>query len=121
MQKLPFQKLEIWRKSMALAKMVFELTELFPKSELYGLVSQLRRAACSVPSNIAEGSQRGSSKEFAHFLLIAKGSLAELQTQVILAHDFKYISQDTLDSFLSAADEISKMIFSLHRKLTSAL
>lgn len=119
MLNLPFQKLGIWQKSMSLAKDIFELTKKLPKEETYALTSQIRRAACSVPSNIAEGSQRGTYKDFAHFLHISKGSLAELVTQIILAKDFRYISEVEADEILKKIDEVSKMIFAFRRKLTS--
>jgi len=76
------KKLDVWRESVALATHIYQITEKFPKSEIYGLTSQMRRAAVSISSNIAEGSVRASSKEFAQFLSIAGGSLSELDTQL---------------------------------------
>jgi len=87
-----FKELIVWKKSMALVKQIYAITEKFPSKELYGLSSQLRRAAVSVPSNIAEGQSRFSKPEFKHFLLIARGSLAEIETQCILAHDLGFMS-----------------------------
>ncbi len=107
---LPFQKLHIWTKSMSLAKETYRLLRLFPKEELYGLSSQMRRASVSIPSNIAEGSQRNSSKEFSHFLSIARGSLAELQTQYILAYEIGYISQPQFDVIIQLLEEVGKMM-----------
>lgn len=86
------KKLEVWQLSVALATYVYQITETFPKSEIYGLISQMRRAVVSVPSNIAEGAARFSSKEFAQFLNIAGGSLSELDTQIEIAHNLKYIN-----------------------------
>lgn len=87
MLNLPYQKLHIWGKAMLLAKKIYVITSQFPKQEIYGMTSQMRRAAVSIPSNIAEGSQRGTNKDFANFIGIARGSLAELETQFILARD----------------------------------
>jgi four helix bundle protein len=92
MVKRAHKKLDVWRESIDLATHVYEITEAFPKSELYGLASQMRRAAVSVGSNIAEGAARFSSKEFAQFLNIAGGSLSELDTQVEIACNLNYIS-----------------------------
>lgn len=82
-----FKDLLVWQRSVELAKAIYQLAAALPKHEAYGLASQLRRAAVSIPSNIAEGSKRGSRKDFRHFLLIASGSAAELETQLIIAHD----------------------------------
>ena len=88
----PHKKLDVWRESIALATHVYEITEAFPKSEIYGLASQMRRAAVSVGSNIAEGAARFSNKEFAQFLNIAGGSLSELDTQIEIAFNLNYIN-----------------------------
>ena len=93
----PHKKLDVWKESVALATEIYKLTENYPKSEIYGLVSQMRRAAVSVPSNIAEGAARNSDKEFAQFLNIAGGSLSELDTQVEIAFNLKYISHEERD------------------------
>lgn len=83
--------LQVWQEGMALAKDVYAVTASFPKEEMYGLTSQMRRAAVSVPSNIAEGAARGSKKEFLQFLVIARGSLMELETQILLSKDLGFI------------------------------
>jgi len=114
---LPFRKLEVWQKSMTLVKKVYAVTRQFPQEELYSLTNQIRRSAISIPSNIAEGSQRTTNADFRHFLSIAKGSLAELETQLILASDLQYIDEATSDKLLSLADEIGKMIYSLKNNL----
>ena len=119
MIKLPYKNLKIWEKGMVLVKLIYELTKKFPKEEIYGLTSQIRRSGISIPSNIAEGSQRGSDKDFANFILIAKGSLAELETQIILAADFTYIQNDELEIILSKTDELDKMLLAFHKKLTA--
>jgi four helix bundle protein len=98
-----YRKLIVWQKAMTLAKDIYTLTQSFPKEELYGLTSQLRRCAVSIPSNIAEGRGRGGDKEFIRFLQIALGSLYELQTQLELsvelgfAHDNEKIFMPTLE------------------------
>lgn len=102
--------MDVWRESIALATHVYEITESFPKSELYGLASQMRRAAVSVGSNIAEGAARFSSKEFAQFLNIAGGSLSELDTQIEIAYNLNYIS-------VGQREEIDRRIESITGKL----
>lgn len=119
MIRLPFKKLDVWKKSMTLTKNIYSLTKEFPREELYCLTSQMRRCAISIPSNIAEGSQRTSEKEFRNFLLISKGSLAELETQMLLAIEFKYIQETLAKKILTDADEIGKMLHGLQSKLTS--
>ena len=84
--------LQVWQEGMALAKDVYAATASFPKEEIYGLTSQMRRAAVSVPSNIAEGAARGSKKEFLQFLIIARGSLMELETQILLSRDLGFLA-----------------------------
>ena len=101
MLRLPYKKLKIWEKAMYIAILVHEATKHFPKEEIYGLTSQLRRSATSIPSNIAEGSQRTTNKDFANFILIARGSLAETETQIILASNFKYIKNEISEEILN--------------------
>ena len=84
----------VWQESMTLVEMVYKLTEVFPEVERYGLISQLRRAAVSVPSNIAEGAARGSDAEFIRFLHIARGSLSEIETQLLIAQRLGYTNVD---------------------------
>ena len=105
--------LEVWKKSIVLAEVVYEITRKFPKDELYGLVSQIRRAAVSVPSNIAEGAARATIKEFVQFLYISRGSLSELETQIILSKKFGYIEQN--EEVLELIVEIRKMLWGLIR------
>jgi four helix bundle protein len=87
-----FRDLRVWQAAMKLAREVYKETAKFPRHELYGLTQQIRRAAVSVPSNVAEGKGRHSDKEFAHFLCNARGSLLELETQLILAEELEYLS-----------------------------
>lgn len=88
--------LDVWKNSITPAKELYRLTENFPKEETYGLASQMKRAAVSIPSNIAEGAARNSTKEFIQFLYIALGSLAELETQLLLARELEFIPEKPL-------------------------
>lgn len=106
---------------MDLAEQIYHLTRYFPKQELYGLASQIQRAAVSIPSNIAEGHSRDSTKEFLHFLSIALGSLAELETQLILAGRLSYLEKKDLEIILSKTDEIQKMLRGIQRSLKAKL
>ena len=100
--------LEVWKKSMDLVSNIYKITESFPNKELYGLTNQIRRAAVSVPSNIAEGAARNSKKEFIQFLYIALGSLSELETQIIIANRLKYLNN--LDTLLDDLKFVQKLI-----------
>ena len=117
MENRHFRDLQVWQRSMALARNLYALTERFPKSEMFGLRSQIRRAAVSVPSNIAEGRGRGTEKSFAVFLTQARGSLYELETQVELAADLGFTSKDQATAIVVEAAEISRMIHGLLTKL----
>jgi four helix bundle protein len=114
---MSYKDLRVWGKGRALVKVVYHLTKAFPKEELFGLTSQIRRAAVSIPSNIAEGSQRSSDREFANYVLIARGSIAELETQLLLSVDIGYLSNEQITSVLQQLDEISRMLHRLHSKL----
>lgn len=107
------KKLEVWQESVALATFIYEITDTFPKSELYGLTSQMRRAAISVPSNIAEGAARFSSKEFCQFLNIAGGSLSEVDTQIEIASNLKYLSNEQRHGIEIRLESISKKLAGL--------
>ncbi|MBT3834972.1 four helix bundle protein [Candidatus Peribacteria bacterium] len=102
---------------MGLTKLIFSLTKGFPKEERYGLASQMRRSAVSIPSNIAEGSQRGSNKEFLQFIHIARGSLAELETQVIISIEENYIDLEKEKLVISKIDELAKMLNAFQKSL----
>jgi four helix bundle protein len=112
-----YKDLIVWQKAMALTEMIYALTQSFPKEEVYGLKSQVRRAAVSVPSNIAEGNARNSQAEYIQFLSIARGSLAEVETQLILAERFGYISREKNQSAFELQVEVGKMINTIIRKL----
>jgi len=107
--------LDIWKKSISLVKEIYSLTGEFPADEKYGIIQQMRRSAISIPSNIAEGSARSSKKEFSHFLSIAQGSLAELETQIIISKELDYVSE--IASFESQIKLIRLMIKGLSGKL----
>jgi len=92
-----YKDLIVWQRSMELVVSIYELTDQFPKEEIYGITSQIRRSSISVPSNIAEGAGRKSPKEFKQFLFIALGSLSELETQIIIAKNLKYIDKEIND------------------------
>jgi four helix bundle protein len=113
-----YRDLKVWQASIQLAGDVYRLSAQFPKHETYGLTSQLQRSAVSLPSNIAEGQGRNSRKEFYHFLGIALVSLAELETQIILAQNFGYLTDEEISPVLQNADEIGKMIKGLQKSLT---
>ena len=100
--------LEVWKKSMDLVSNIYKITESFPNKELYGLTNQIRRAAVSIPSNIAEGAARNSKKEFIQFLYIALGSLSELETQIIIANRLEYLNN--LDTLLEDLKFSQKLI-----------
>ena len=110
-----FKSLIVWQKSLALAKEIYKLTDLLPARENYALADQMRRCAVSVPSNIAEGSRRIGRKDYAHFVAMAHGSLAELETQLLIAKDrypkIPFVSLET------SIDEISRMLLVLIRNL----
>lgn len=89
-----FKELEVWKEAKRLVIMVYKLTETYPKTELFGLVNQMRRSAISIPSNIAEGVGRKTEKDAAHFMFTSRGSLFELETQTIISMDLNYISKD---------------------------
>ena len=114
-----FRDLDVWNLSIDFAKDLYQLSKRFPPDELYGLTNQIRRAAVSIPSNIAEGQSRNSPKEFKQFLFIALGSLGEIETQLIIANKIAYLSNDNLDAWMTRIDTIRKMLKALASKLKS--
>jgi four helix bundle protein len=111
----------VWQKAMDLAVEIYGIASKFPHSENYRLVSQITRAAASVPANIAEGNARGTAKDYCNFLAIARGSLMETETFVMLAIRLKYISQDEAQHALDLLVEVSKMLVSLRRRLNQRI
>ena len=109
-----FKKVIVWQKAMSLARLVYAVARSLPSEERYGLADQLRRAAASIPSNIAEGNGRASNKDYAHFLSIARGSLFETITQLQLASDIDYIDDYTEIEMLAA--EVSRILTSMLQK-----
>lgn len=108
--------LEVWKKSIELSKNIYVLTKVFPREEIYGLTSQIRRSAVSIPSNIAEGSARNSDKEFIRFLHISLGSLAELETQLIISKEIGYLEKIDID-----LEEIRRMLLGLIKYLKNRM
>ena len=114
-----FRELVVWKKAIELTITIYKTTESFPKIEVYGITSQMRRAAISVSSNIAEGSGRGSNADFSRFLDMAKGSAFELETQTIISNRLGYFQHEIAKSLESQLIEIQKMITGLQRTLKS--
>lgn len=105
-----YQDLDVWKQSRTLVKQVYELTRLFPKDELYGMTSQIRRATISVPSNIAEGCGRSHVKESLQFFFVARGSLYEMETQILLAFDLEWITQAQMDDTIKQVTRCKKLL-----------
>ena len=114
-----YRDLLVWQKSIALCKLVYLTCESFPRSELYGLASQMKRAAVSVASNIAEGQARQHLGEFRQFLAVANGSLAELDTQRIIAEDLTLFDSERSSELDTSITEIRKMLYALNAKMLS--
>ena len=114
--------LRVWQQSIEMVTSIYLITKAFPKDELFGLVSQMRRAAVSVPSNIAEGYARGTDREKLHFLRISSGSMSEIETQLMLSLNLGYISQESFDELSENVTSVSKqlnaLISSLKKKLS---
>jgi four helix bundle protein len=104
------RNLVVWQKAMRLAAEVHRVTVTFPRDELFGLTSQIRRAAVSIPSNLAEGSARRTTPEFIAFLHIARGSQAELDTQLRLAHEFGYLYNEAFSGLIASTEEIGRLL-----------
>ena len=118
---LTYRDLEVWQKSMDLVIEYYGVTAEFPRNELYGLASQLQRAAVSVPANIAEGRNRQSTAEFVRFLSIASGSLAEVETHISLAERLSFLDQEQSRGLLERSAEIGRMLYGLQRSLRRRL
>lgn len=112
-----YHELIVWQKAMELVTEIYRLTRAFPRDELYGLTSQIRRAAVSIPSNIAEGQARQSTAEFRNFLSISQGSRAEVETQLLIAVNLQYATQQEIQRAASLLTEIQKMLTALHTRL----
>lgn len=114
-----FRDLDIWKKGIEIIKDIYNIVEKFPKQEFYGLVSQIQRSAVSIPSNVAEGFNRFHNKEYKQFLYIALGSCAELETQVEVASELKYISNQKKKNILEKINHESRMLTNLIKKIDS--
>ncbi|MBQ6018845.1 MAG: four helix bundle protein [Clostridia bacterium] len=113
-----YRDLNVWQKAMELAEYTYNLCSLLPEEERFGLISQMQRAAVSIPSNIAEGHGRNSDKEFIRFLMIANGSKCELQTQILLCEKIGYLKRENTKQVLVLTEKVGKMIYSLMNSLS---
>ena len=113
-----YRDLIAWQKAMDLVEMVYHATKGFPKEEVYGLTSQVQRAAVSIPSNIAEGQGRTSNREFQNFLSIAHGSVREVETQILIARRLHYLANDEAQPILNQAGEVGRLIKGLWNSLS---
>ena len=115
-----YKDLVVWQKGIALAKAIYQLTSKFPSEEKFGLVSQMRRASVSIPSNIAEGQARHTTGEFIQFISHAEGSTAELETQLILSIELGFANAESAKTSFGLLDDIRRMLNGLRRKLSGA-
>ena len=113
----PHQNLDAWKKSVDFVVMVYKMTENFPKEEKFGLTSQIRRAAVSVPANIAEGAARKSDREFLQFLSISQGSASEVETELLIAYRLGFLSESSFETLNKSLDDIGRMITGLSNHL----
>ena len=114
-----YKDLKVWQKSVNLAVKVYQITKEFPREEIYGLTSQLRRSAISIPSNIAEGAGRNTKNDFKNFLGISNGSSCELETQLIIANRIELLTENNLNLLQNELSEIQKMTRSLKNSLST--
>ena len=110
MGKIHFKDLKVWQKAIELVKETYFLIKFLPKEEMFALSSQMRRAAISIPSNIAEGNSRGTKKEYINFLSIARGSVSELWTQIIVCNELNYINEKETQRAVCLCEEINKIL-----------
>jgi four helix bundle protein len=113
-----YRELVAWQKAIQLTTLVYRATKPFPQDERFGLTQQLRRSAVSVPSNIAEGQGRATTKDFLHFLSVAQGSLNELETQLILSRELDYLAEGPLAQLLACCAEVGRIMHGLRNSLT---
>jgi four helix bundle protein len=114
---ISYKDLKVWHEAMQLTTQVYKLSQIFPKDELFSLTNQLRRAAVSVPSNIAEGNARHSTKEYIHHISIAIGSLAELETQLQISLNLNYINEESLNSIFLQTQKVGALLGALIKSL----
>ena len=113
----PHEKLDVWNKAVEMVTTVYALTKLFPSDERFGLTWQIRRAAVSIPANIAEGAARQSDKEFCHFLSIAQGSASELETELLIAKNLGYLNTNDHERMYSEINTIARMLVGLSKSI----
>lgn len=116
-----YKNLIVWQKSILLVKQIYQLTQKFPSEEKFGLVSQMRRAVVSVPSNIAEGQARRTTGDYIRFVSIAEGSLAEIETQLIIAIELEFCIKSEVENSFALMTEIRKMLNALRRSLVNKM
>ena len=116
-----YKELKIWQIAITLVAEIYQITAAFPDKEGFGLIRQINRAAVSIPSNIAEGDGRNSTKEFIHFLSIAHASSYETETQLIISHNLNYISKNELDVLVEKINEWQKMSYAFQQRLKASL
>jgi four helix bundle protein len=116
-----YRELIVWQKAIVLVEEVYRATNSFPKTEIYALTNQIRRAAVSIPSNIAEGQARGTTREFLHFLSVSQGSLMEVETQITIAERLGYIVKKQEMSLLETTAEVSRLLSGLCNALNKKL
>ena len=116
-----YRDLVVWQKAYKFALDIYKITKRFPKEELFGLTSQMRRAASSIPANIAEGSMRQSKREFQQFIRIARGSMAEMEVWLQLACDLRYLDQETYKELSAQCNEVGKLLHGLLKSLKAEL
>jgi len=112
-----YKELTVWKDAMALVTKVYTLARTFPKHEQFALTNQLTRAVVSIPANIAEGNRRATTADYAHFIAIARGSLAEVETLLLIAVNLEYLSAESLVPLEDPLDKLGRMLTSLHQKL----
>jgi len=112
-----YRDLEVWKRSMMLAKQIYQVTSRFPSDERFGLANQLRRAAVSIPSNLAEGHARSGAAEFSRFISMSMGSVAEVETQLLLAIDLSYVNHDSVAPMLEELDALGRMLRGLSKSI----
>jgi four helix bundle protein len=116
----PHEKLEVWMKAIDLAENIYQLTKKYPKDELYGIILQMRRAVISIGCNIAEGAARQTKTEFKQFLYMARGSISELETQLLISKRLNYINDKEYQNIIKLTDEIGRMLTSLIKIITKS-
>ncbi len=116
-----FRDLRVWQDAIEMAKTIYEMTRLFPKEEIYGITNQMRRSSVSVSSNIAEGQSRGHLREYVHFLDIARGSIAELESQVVLSSELGFLSEEQSRTVVEKIHSVRRQLTSLKTSLAKKM